>query len=348
MNYWLHRITGGDYALPLASALFNRSNDPYLSIGWCDFSNEKFLCTIRQREESVFNKMFMEEWGYYPRNRYNLWRFVNSMQAGDYVVVPQANEFTVCKLLDDIIFTNESIDDGLLVDWSGHHLKKELDEYGVYRLFNEYGNQVDLGYYRRIEIVQAGIPRRGYVNQDLYSRMKIRQTNAWITDLKESVETSIARYKENQPIELRTSILKNTRETVLKLIRELYNDTSFEELVGKYLEAIGADNVWKPNPTETPTEQGDADRIGQFYKLKVDIMVQAKKHTNQTNSWAIEQIKAYKQNHPSDGTTILWVISTCDDYCEDAKKLAAEENVRLINGLEFVDMLLDAGLENIT
>lgn len=346
MEYWLHRITGGDNAFPLASALFKRESDPYISIGWSDFSNEEFLDSFRSGDDE-FNKVFMDRWKYYPKNRFNLWRFVNSMRQGDYVVVPLPYEFTVCEILDNEVITNESIDESLLVDWQGKPLKKVKNEDGVYVIQNSDGKKVDLGFYRRVKIIQAKIPRRGYADQKLYSRMKIRLTNSHITDIKESVETAITRYREGQPIELRTSILKDTRVQVLDLVRKLYNETSFEELVGNYLKAIGADYVWKPNPSGTPTEAGDADRIGHFDKLRVDVMVQAKKHNAKTDAWAIEQIKAYKQNHPTDGTTILWVVSTCDDFSEEAKKMAAEENVRLINGLDFVDMLLDAGLENI-
>ena len=47
MNYWLHRITGGDNAIPLSEELFKKG---YISIGWSDFSDEADLNTIRQLE----------------------------------------------------------------------------------------------------------------------------------------------------------------------------------------------------------------------------------------------------------------------------------------------------------
>ncbi len=338
MNYWLHRITGGDYALPVSSELYTKE---YLSIGWCDFSNEYFLKAIKSGE-TAFNQMYMVEWGYLPRNRYNLWRFINSMKPGDYVIVPQYRSFSVCQIADDVIYTNESIDEGLLIDWNGDKLSRD----DQFRIWNKDGKQVDLGFYRRIRFVARDIPR-DYANQDLYSRMKIRQTNAHISDLGKSVEEAIDRFINKRPIQLRASILESTGDTVLNLIRKLYNHDRFEDLVEKYLYSIGADRVGKPSKNESPTDDGDADRVGYFDKLGVAIMVQAKKHTDKTDSWAVEQIKAYRQNHSNDDATILWVISTCDDYSEEAKRLAQEYHVVLINGKEFVEMLLDTGLKDL-
>ena len=82
MNYWLHRITGGDNAIPLSEELFKKG---YISIGWSDFSDEADLNTIRSGW-TPFETLFAN-WNPIPRNRYNLWRFVNEMKPGDIVVV---------------------------------------------------------------------------------------------------------------------------------------------------------------------------------------------------------------------------------------------------------------------
>ena len=75
MNYWLHRITGGDNAIPLSEELFKKG---YISIGWSDFSDEADLNTIRSGW-TPFETLFAN-WNPIPRNRYNLWRFVNEMK----------------------------------------------------------------------------------------------------------------------------------------------------------------------------------------------------------------------------------------------------------------------------
>ena len=75
-------------------------------------------------------------------------------------------------------------------------------------------------------------------------------------------------------------------------------------------------------------------------------MVQAKRHEDTTSDWAVEQITAYKDNNkPSDDySTIMWVISTCDKFSEDAIKKAKDNGVRLIDGREFTKLILESGL----
>ena len=46
-------------------------------------------------------------------------------------------------------------------------------------------------------------------------------------------------------------------------------------------------------------------------------------------------------------TTIPWVITSADQYSPEAISLAAENKVRLITGLEFSRMLIDAGITDI-
>lgn len=337
MNTWLHRITGGDYALPLSSALLDKG---YLSIGWSDFSTEEYLGIIKAGGNE-FDKMFMDAgWGL-PRNRWNLWRFVYAMAPGDLVVVPQPYSFSVYKIADKTVYSNETIDGTLLVDWNGNKVSLGEDGY----LHNQEGNVIDLGFYRKVTLVEKDIPRAEYADQDLYSRMKIRQTNAQINDILGSVTTAIENFRNKKPLNLKASIVDSAANIVLEKIRAIQNDSKFEALVQWYLESIGG-KVQTPAKNESPTEAGDADKVAIFDKLGVAIMVQVKKHSGQTDSWAIEQINAYKKNHTFDDyTTILWVISSCDSFSEEAEQLAQASGVKLIDGIKFSRMILDAGLD---
>ena len=75
-------------------------------------------------------------------------------------------------------------------------------------------------------------------------------------------------------------------------------------------------------------------------------MVQVKKHEGTTDNWAVQQVKAFKANHNyGDYHTQMWVISSCEEFSERARAEAEEAGVRLIGGLEFAKMILDAGLE---
>ncbi|MBR3489100.1 MAG: restriction endonuclease [Bacteroidales bacterium] len=341
MNYWLHRITGGDGALEFAHPLL--FNNRYLSIGWSDFSEDVFVKKIKERGTEYLDEVMQNEGYGLPRNRWNLFRFINEMHKDDIVLVPTWNEFSLFKIADDVILTNQSIDPSLLKNWNGNLAQLHEDGY----FHNSVGGYVDLGFYRKVTPILLNIPREGYADQDLYSRMKIRQTNANITDLRESVEKAKESFKSKKPINLKEQIVEEAAPKLLSLIEKLTNDIKFENLVEWYLKSLGA-RIYKPSKNESATGDGDADRVGYFDNIKTAIMVQVKKHEGTTDDWAVQQIKAYKANHNyGDYHTQMWVISSCEKYSDNAIKLAEAEGVCLINGIEFAKMILDAGLEGL-
>lgn len=342
MKYWLHRITGGDNALEFAHPLLFTHN--YLSIGWSDFSEDAFVLDVKNKGENAINEAMQNAgWGL-PRNRWNLWRFIKGMTKGDIVVVPTWGDFSLFEIADDEVLSNESMDAAIYQDWNGN--KASRNENGYFQ--NEAGNIIDLGSYRKVKPVLLHIPREGYADQELYSRMKIRQTNADISDLKESIEYAQKAFEDKKPINLKEQIVEETAPKLLALIEKFTNDLKFEDLVGWYLESLGA-RVETPSKNESCTEDGDADKVGYFENIKTAIMVQVKKHEGTTDDWAVQQIKAFKANHNySDYYTQMWVISSCEEYSEKALNEAEAAGVRLINGNEFARMILDAGLEGLT
>lgn len=341
-NYWLHRITGGENAAAFSYPLLFSHN--LLSIGWCDFSTNELLESFKQQGIAAIDRAIDKEWkhGFRPKNRFNLYRFICQMKKGDIVLVPTwGGEFSVFEIADDAILSNESVDLSLFIDGEGGSVSF-VDGY----LRNAGGKNVDLGFYRKVRPLFLDIPRMDYADNALYSRMKIRQTNADISDLSESVDSAIRNFEGNKPIDVKKEIVDEAVDLILDKIAKLSKDAQFERLVRWYLEAIGGD-VEAPSKNESPTEDGDADAVAYFDNLKLAIMVQVKLHHNITGDWAVQQIKAFNHNHSYSGySTLMWVVSTCDDYCDDAKRLAEESDVRLINGKEFCRMILDAGLKD--
>ena len=344
MKYWLHRITGGDNALEYAHPLLFNHN--YLTIGWSDFSEDEFVKKVKERgEEAINSAMQKEGWGK-PKNRWNLLRFINEMKEGDVVIVPTWSCFSIFEIADNEVLSNQSMDISIYKDWNGNNAILNNDGY----FFNLKGNCIDLGFYRKVKPILLNIPREGYTDQDLYSRMKIRQTNADISDLKVSIEYAQKAYNEKKPINLKEKIVEDTAPKLLKLIEELTNDIKFEDLVRWYLRSLGA-RVETPSKNESKTEDGDADAVGYFENIKTAIMVQVKKHkeNSETDNWAVQQIRAFKTNHNyGDYFTQMWVISSSNKYSEEAISMAEAEGVRLINGIEFAKMILDAGLEGMS
>lgn len=273
MKYWLHRITGEANALGFAHPLL--FNHHYLSIGWSDFSLDAFVRQVQKHGEAVIDSaMQAEGWGL-PKNRWNLWRFIVEMKKGDVVLVPTSHEFSLFEIEDDVIFSNESIDTSVFKDWHGKQAVLQGDGY----YYNENGQPIDLGFYRKVKPIFYNIPRMGFADQKLKS------------------------------LGARTEI---------------------------------------PSKNAPDKGEGDADVIGYFENIKTAIMVQIKKHEGVTDEWAVQQIKAYMTNHTYDDYhTQMWVISTCEHYSQKAMNKAVEAGVRLISGIDFATMMLNAGLEGL-
>lgn len=309
-----------------------------ISIGWSYLSDTDCQSELTASWES-FEKMF--EGG--PRNRYNLWRFLNEMKKGDIVVVPLLGVFDVYRIADEIIYNNETIDHSLWVDWNGEKAFLDKDGYPAYAN----GPQIDMGFYRKIEPIIREVPRNEYAGQALYSRLKIMQTNANINDLLDEVEDAIKRYRNNSPINLRKEFLDEAQKELLMQMRVKLNDTKLELLVKWYFEQLGAD-VTIPPKNATLHEDGDADVIATFDKLNgFTVLVQVKAHQGYTDEWAVKQITAYKKTMEKNyryASSQMWVISTCDKFSEEAQHEAEVSDVHLVAGLEFARMLIDNGV----
>lgn len=340
-RYWMHRVKCGDYAWQFTHELLKKHQ--FISIGWSDFSDNEFQALLT-KDWSSFEKVFTDAgWGL-PRSRYNLWRFLNEMKKGDIVVVPLPYSFDVYRIADDAVYnnTNRTMHD-LWVDWNGE--AATLDDEG-YPAFAD-GRQIDMGFYRKVETIAVDIPRSEYAGQALYSRLKIQQTNADITDLKDEVDAAISRYEERRPISLCRTFTAEATKLFRDQIRDLLNDAKLEELVKWYMEQLGAEAVIPPK-NATGRDEGDADVIATFGRLNnFTILIQVKAHKGFTDEWAVEQIATYKRTMEKTrqiASAQLWVISTCDGFSNEAERMAEEYDVRLVNGLEFAKMLVENGV----
>ena len=334
MNYWIHRITGGSNAAETARLLLFKEN--FVSIGWSELSNEENICKIKDHKlESIMEEL---GWGR-PRNRHNLHRFICDMQKGDVLVVPLPKQFAVCEIVDDVIYSNES----LISSICKNNIKKGNHWY----FENKDKEPMDLGFYRKVKIIINEIPRYEYADSDLTKKLKIRQTNSNITSIKKSVDNAVNAFKNREPINIKEIFIEEAIPKLLSIINQKLTPEKFEGLVEWYLKSIGA-NVDTPRKNESKTECGDADKVGFFDNIKTAILVQVKKHDGETDDWAVKQIKAFKHNHRyEDYHSQLWVISSCDSFSESAISMAEDADIRLIDGKEFCRMILNNGLENL-
>ncbi|NLK43671.1 MAG: restriction endonuclease [Tissierellia bacterium] len=345
-KYWLHRISHkSEASYPL---LLQKG---YLSIGFSKgFSNEEFLGNLNgfknmnqaDKAWQYFEKVNEKYWGL-PRTRYNLWRFLYEFEEGDYVLVPMYKTFSLYEIIGKAKLSGQ-LEEGIV----SNNITIEGD--GENLLYN--GQAIDLGFLIPVKLIEENISRNKYADSSLISRMKIRQTNADISDLKEKIEDAKKRARLNKPISLYSEIIDTMKEVLITEIREKLEPNKFESLIAWYLDKIGADQVKIPSKNEAgKSEYADADIVADFELLKLILAVQAKHHKGTTSSWAVEQIDLYKkdlqENIGDDYSYLNWVISSADDFSEEAISLAKEREVRLINGSEFAEMLIKAGLDNI-
>ena len=177
----------------------------------------------------------------------------------------------------------------------------------------------------------------------------MRQTNVFLNDLKDSVNSAVEAHTKNQPIDMHTLIMDKCTESVLETIVTKSNPDQLEELIRSWFVHQGA-TARIPSKNEGDKE-GDADIVAAFESLGLMVYVQAKHHTGETDEWAITQIDDYVKNkekgvgYEADQQIVrlAWVIST-GEFSEDCRKRANEHHVRLIDGKEFAGMLLDAGI----
>ena len=340
-NYWLHRISHN------SEASYPLLEEGYLSIGFSNyFSNEEFLEEFKSKDE-------VEAWKYFEafnsatadfgRTRYNLWRFLYEFKIGDTVLVPKYKSFSLYEIVGEPMISGEFdgkiTSNGSVIEADGNKLLYD-------------GEAIDLGFLIPVKKIKRRIPRKEYAGARLTSRMKMRQTNGDITDLKNDVEKALDKYIKGEPISLRGAVIEEAKDKLLSKINSKLDPDKFQQLVYWYLEKIGADKVEIPAKNESFKSKGaDGDIIADFDLLKVRVLVQVKFHTGETDEWGVQQIVEYSDQHQEIGdseyTYISWVLTSADNFSEKARQLALDKNIILIKGRDFAEKLIDAGLEGI-
>jgi len=339
MKTWLHRIS---YHGETSHPLLERG---YLTIGFSDFSNPEFIPKVCGQGWACFQSAIQEKWGKLSRIRYDLWRFLAEMKAGDRVVVPgfpNQGSFSVFEIIDDRPLPIGDVETTGLKTWTGEIVTLKDG------LLSCKKNTIGLGFARKVQEIVKDVSRSSFADTKLTSRMKARGTTYNISDLETSVEEAIKAYRSNRPINLQAILLEKSTQPILEAICSELNPDKFEKLIKRYFEKLGA-QVRIPGKKE-PGKKGDADIVATFEPLKTIIYVQAKFHTGETDKWAEQQIKDYLDNKEAmddEYARIAWVVSTADKFSEECKSLAKQNRVLLLNGSDFVRLLLNAGFEGL-
>jgi hypothetical protein len=314
-----------------------------LTIGFSDFADDDFVDDVLTGGWKTLENYFQDTWGGQSRIRHNLWRFIYEMKPGDLVVVPKWENFSIYEITGEKPAPVSNLKLNSLSDW--HNNPVFIKDGLIHR---ENDELVDLGFFWDVKPIRTDVSRYDYADAALTARMKSRSTNLNISDLRGSINSAIAAFDAQRPINLHSKITDSTVQTILTILRKELNPDKFELLLKWYFKRVGALSVSIPSRNKRDKE-GDADIIATFEPIKTIIYVQAKFHEGETSTWALEQIMAYRDSMANKDSTddysqISWVVSTADTYSEAAIKLAKEQSVRLINGEQFVIMLLQAGI----
>ena len=146
MKYWLHRI---GYLQNVSYPLLEKG---YLSIGFADFCYEDFFVNVAENQDwEYMENAFNENWGFVPRIRYNLWRFLAEMSKGDYIVVPSWGTFSIYELCDNLpLMITDNIPDLPTEDWNGNKILKN-EKTCLLKLDGE-KKDLDLGFLWKVKV----------------------------------------------------------------------------------------------------------------------------------------------------------------------------------------------------
>lgn len=348
-HYWLQRISW----CPLLSVPLLRKG--YLATGWSDMCDEEDIVRKAKEDDKFLAKLFSDRWGSGKWGRYigSLRRFFD-MNVGDWVIVPSYGTFSVYEITGDARPVSEIKDDFITEDLN--EKKVFIDGKFVYEedaTEKDDRKVVDIGFVRTVKLLFEDISRYDYAPADLTSRLKYMGTNCNIDDLKDSITTATTQFTKKMPINLYGQISEGCIDIIKSEISKMTNPDKFEKLVKWYFDKVGADiaTILHKNPSDKIGTE-DADVFAEFESIRTKIYVQVKQYQGKTGKNAVEQISQYKEKEKlsshSDGYTIeYWVISMSDTFDDDAKMKAQDDNIILINGNEFAEMLLRAGFSQL-
>jgi len=331
----MHRIS---FERDVKQALLD--NEGLLLTGWGFVSNDSFLNSVYGKDKRTYNDIYEKAFSSLPHNRYFLYMFINEFKKGDYVLVPGNKDFSVYEITSECPYSKKHIMEKVK---NAKDCNLERDTNMNYWRISPH-TELELGFFWEVRPVALNISRELYAKDVLRKRLKFFGTTGNITVLAQEIEDSIQRYKNNTPFILRNEITADVCSSVLKKLQEVAGDGSFEKVVKYYLERIGASTVVIPAKAVLSKEQGDADVVADFNELQVRIIVQVKHYLDVVDEKAVRQIISAEIEYDDGQTVIPWVIASCDNFTDEAKKLAEENGVRLIGGTEFSSSLLDVGL----
>ena len=348
---WLHRcnhygkaaweMLGYDYD----SKKFSDENGCYISVGcgsgkWSINQYDSIKKSDAKWQE--FEKHYTT--GSKPRYRHFLYKFLFEFKEDDYIVVPSGGEFHVFQIESDEMLT-----------YDNPAVKERLEKINLSP--EKIGND-DFKFLRKVKPIRVQIQRKGYAVGEFCSKLKYRGTTLEITD--EAAEELKKALKADKPFSIYDRTIQSLTGDLYKNALCQITPDNLESLIEWYFKKKGADiyDVLPKNYSEK-VEREDADVLAVFEDLKIRFFVQAKAYNNKNEKnvnldGAINQLNKYMENHVIESnekyTDVKWIVCLAEtnEGIENYDKIKEENNdIRFINGMEFAEILLNVGLQNI-
>ena len=340
-RYWMHRIS---FEREIKQVFLD--HDGLLLTGWGKLSNDVFLNKVLGKDRSDYDLAYISDFGKQTRNRYCLFMFLIEFKKGDYVIVPGDKDFSVYEIVGERPFSKEHIVESA----NSAESRREFD-FKTGRYFRKgTTDELELGFFWKVKPIELNIPRDGFADNTLRKRLKFQMTDIEMTDIEASIEDALKNKRNNKIIDLRSEIVTSTTSTITDKLINKINDTKLEKVVEWYLQRMGATTTFIPAKRNLSNSQGDVDVVSLFDDLRIVVLVQVKQHTTDVDELAIKQVVNarghYEAQYPA-YTSLLWVLATCNNFTEKAVDDANENNVRLIGGDEFAQMILDVGIKDL-
>ncbi|MCS6297455.1 MAG: restriction endonuclease [Nitrospira sp.] len=252
-----------------------------------------------------------------------MWRFLNEMRLGDWVVVPDRNGTFY------------------LAEISGEPFYDDTQE----------AHKTDSCYRRQVKWLNDKKPiRRDYARSGLISRMKTQQTSAYAQDLIDEIVEALQLASKTEEVNPENLFEKELRQkmsqAVLKEIHSGYMDERrFERLVQTLLRAIGASRA----EIVPRLHDKGVDILTEFPlgPMQIRVGVQVKWHQGQTTKEYIDQLAGGLE---AENLTVGWLISS-GNFAEDcqalSEKLFQEKGlqINLMDGEQIATTIIDNGLQ---
>ena len=203
--------------------------------------------------------------------------------------------------------------------------------------------------YRLVDDNERLMIPRNELSEGLQRRIRVRgSTVSNLCEFSEEIEELFKHKKginySNKMIEQETAQTEQFKKDLLNRIQEgnTYLQTGgygFEELICELMICAGYEA--KILPRNSGLKDGDVDIIAEInHFIPQKFLIQVKHHDNVTGLEGVNQIIGALKEDKYEGFQGV-VITSADSFSDDAKKKADENDIKLIDGNEVVDLIFD-------